>query len=653
MSDNKHQLVAGESLASVAARHGLSIDALREDPNNAALFDTRGSGGLKPGDELDVTKKKGTKALGSGRTHEVVASPPVRLFEVRAYTQFRLASKDGDRSTSASRWPGPAVMLAEVVLERPGSESRRGLTSRAQIHLGQKAYAPRGSLRVQKLDDGTWTLRLTPQSQELSKGPAGPDPAADHGLGFWEEQPGGSLKAKGSPTKDPPTNGQYEVEYRPLEIEVKVAGGKITAATVVDDRSNTARPLHATLFWKGVPKSADANVDQILEVDWRPDFVRRVVLTQFLVNAGPKVMAKNRKGKVVPSPRTYLGLSPFQRKRQKLGKGKDIIEILFIHQTTGNNPGSTLQTFLANNDRAIITKGGVKWEGKNLHSGSHYLVDRDGHVIRMVDDRYLAEHGGGQYKYQTRPADEKQREIAPEHRDAQWEQRGAVNDRGLGIENCHKDEGADNDPKAAPYTDEQYKALAELGNAIKSTYNIAAKNVIGHQDATGKARCPGPHMHWEKLEAAGVSLAPKELTPAEKEAMLGGFFGGDHGTKHRLQVGDAVRKSGETFSVHRGTKVIAEGLTQSPVKRLHSILEEIGYSPLPPGDKRWNEDDPKYSQHYEMNAAFCIGQFIRHYCTGTRYYAVQKSAYKHNEAKFFVDFDLAVVLEGAAKALGI
>lgn len=48
-----------------------------------------------------------------------------------------------------------------------------------------------------------------------------------------------------------------------------------------------------------------------------------------------------------------------------------------------------------------------------------------------------------------------------------------------------------------------------------------------------------------------------------------------------------------------------------------------------------------------MDAAFCIGQFIRHFCTFERYHAEQSDAYKHNEAKFEVDFIVAKRLAGA------
>jgi len=88
---------------------------------------------------------------------------------------------------------------------------------------------------------------------------------------------------------------------------------------------------------------------QVLEIDLKADFLRRV-------DAGEGVHPPVKKRAVEP------GLRLFQ-----------------IHHTTGKRISGAI----------------AKFTGKGM-SGIHFMNDRDGHVVRMVDDRYNVRHGGGE-----------------------------------------------------------------------------------------------------------------------------------------------------------------------------------------------------------------------------------------------------------------
>lgn len=553
----KHTVRAGESLASIALKQGFSDPStLLENEDNRKLVEQRGGAHkLVPGDELSIERATGSKKVGTGRAQTFKTGVAIKLLELRTSTEFRLfdPKNAGDKDKTFKRWGGPGLLLATAEFTSTGKETRGGHTSTKQksVKKGKKTLKIRsGSLHVQSLEDGTWTLKLTPQAEETSSGAVLPEPKADHGLGFWEASKG-KLVAKNSPKKKPPKNGQFELEYRALEIEVTVAGGEIIDAKVVDTKRRTARPHHATIFWKNVGKSPLSGVSQVLEIDIKPDFIRRVVLTTFLVNQGPK---GKKKGKA--SPRKYLGLSPFQRERKSgkttITKQAHGIEILVLHQTTGNRVGSAINTFATNYEGATAKVGGKSITGKSsLHSGSQFILDVDGHFIRMADDRYFTQHGGGSFGYKKRTGKRK----------PFWAGGGEINERALGIEIAHGDKGNDSDLKASPYTEAQYVAVIDLAKEVKKTYGVRSQDIVGHQDVTGKVRCPGPHLHWERLETDGATLKPRPLAKADIDAMFGGFFAGTDGAKRKLKFDDKAEAiAAGKFRIVRGDEEIATGL---------------------------------------------------------------------------------------------
>ncbi|MDH3987487.1 MAG: 1,6-anhydro-N-acetylmuramyl-L-alanine amidase AmpD [Gammaproteobacteria bacterium] len=110
-------------------------------------------------------------------------------------------------------------------------------------------------------------------------------------------------------------------------------------------------------------------------------------------------------------------------------------------------------------------------EIEGMQVSSHLLVRRDGELIQFVPFERRAWHAGL----------------------SQFRGRSCCNDYSIGIEL----EGTDD----TPYTDEQYKQLVAIIQAIIATYpKISARRIAGHCDvAPGRKTDPGPAFNWLRL----------------------------------------------------------------------------------------------------------------------------------------------------------
>lgn len=107
----------------------------------------------------------------------------------------------------------------------------------------------------------------------------------------------------------------------------------------------------------------------------------------------------------------------------------------------------------------------------HLRVSAHVLIRRDGGVVQYVPFHRRAWHAGV----------------------SRWEGRERVNDFSVGIEL----EGMDD----VPYEEVQYRRLAELIQALASTYpGITPDRVVGHSDvAPGRKTDPGGSFDWGRL----------------------------------------------------------------------------------------------------------------------------------------------------------
>ncbi len=99
---------------------------------------------------------------------------------------------------------------------------------------------------------------------------------------------------------------------------------------------------------------------------------------------------------------------------------------------------------------------------------SHWVIDRDGTVYRLVDESKRAWHAGKSF----------------------WDGIEDCNSASIGIELVN--DGAEEYPQP------QLDALVELCAGIRSRHNI--RHVVGHSDiAPDRKRDPGPLFPWERL----------------------------------------------------------------------------------------------------------------------------------------------------------
>jgi len=131
---------------------------------------------------------------------------------------------------------------------------------------------------------------------------------------------------------------------------------------------------------------------------------------------------------------------------------------VIIHFTAQDSLQQTLKTF-------TITSTQVS---------AHYVVAKNGKVVRMVNDYLRSNHAGV----------------------GRWGSVTDMNSCSIGIE-------IDNNGNE-PFTTPQINSLLALLEQLKKNYNIPAANFIGHEDFAPKRKPdPGPYFPWKTLAQHG------------------------------------------------------------------------------------------------------------------------------------------------------
>ncbi len=114
---------------------------------------------------------------------------------------------------------------------------------------------------------------------------------------------------------------------------------------------------------------------------------------------------------------------------------------------------------------------------------SHYLVEEDGTVWRMVDEGRRAWHAGVSF----------------------WRGRTALNGRSIGIEIVNP--GHEHGYRDFPVL--QLAVVCDLCLEIMSRHPVGARDIVGHSDiAPERKEDPGERFDWEGLARNGVGLWP-------------------------------------------------------------------------------------------------------------------------------------------------
>jgi N-acetylmuramoyl-L-alanine amidase len=112
---------------------------------------------------------------------------------------------------------------------------------------------------------------------------------------------------------------------------------------------------------------------------------------------------------------------------------------------------------------------------------SHYLIDEDGTVVRMVDEQHRAWHAGRSH----------------------WREIDDVNSASIGIEIVNPG----HEFGYRPFPAEQIAALLPLVAEIKDRHEITRGNVVGHSDvAPARKRDPGELFPWHELARRRLAL---------------------------------------------------------------------------------------------------------------------------------------------------
>ena len=150
-----------------------------------------------------------------------------------------------------------------------------------------------------------------------------------------------------------------------------------------------------------------------------------------------------------------------------------------IHYTSDDSTAQALRTLT---DRASQVS-------------AHYLVDRDGSILQLVDERERAWHAGV----------------------SRWGTASDLNSASIGIE-------LDNNGRE-PYPQVQIDSLLRLLSDLRQRYRLPAASFLGHSDvAPGRKSDPGPLFPWRSLAAGGFGLwcdPPLPPSPPGFDALLG------------------------------------------------------------------------------------------------------------------------------------
>ena len=112
---------------------------------------------------------------------------------------------------------------------------------------------------------------------------------------------------------------------------------------------------------------------------------------------------------------------------------------------------------------------------------SHYLIDEDGTVVRMVDEQHRAWHAGRSH----------------------WREIDDVNSASIGIEIVNPG----HEFGYRPFPAEQIAALLPLVAEIKDRHEITRGNVVGHSDvAPARKRDQGELFPWHELAKRRLAL---------------------------------------------------------------------------------------------------------------------------------------------------
>ena len=156
---------------------------------------------------------------------------------------------------------------------------------------------------------------------------------------------------------------------------------------------------------------------------------------------------------------------------KKLRKNRDI-KVIVIHYTG-------MQSKIESIKKLMNPKHKVS---------AHYLIDRKGKILKMVDDNKIAWHAGK----------------------SKWKNYNNLNKHSIGIELVNKGHQFGYEK----FTILQVNNLIKLCQNLKKKYKIKNSNIVGHSDiAPLRKQDPGEKFPWQKLQKNKIGVWYKKLHP--------------------------------------------------------------------------------------------------------------------------------------------
>ena len=118
---------------------------------------------------------------------------------------------------------------------------------------------------------------------------------------------------------------------------------------------------------------------------------------------------------------------------------------------------------------------------KNSKVSCHYFIKRNGEIIQMVPDLYVAWHAGK----------------------SSWKKEKLLNSKSIGIEisNPGHNHGYKN------FNSKQIRSIVKLSKILKKKYKIKNEDILGHSDiAPLRKKDPGEKFPWKLLHKEKLSL---------------------------------------------------------------------------------------------------------------------------------------------------
>ncbi len=166
--------------------------------------------------------------------------------------------------------------------------------------------------------------------------------------------------------------------------------------------------------------------------------------------------------------------SSLQKPQQSKSSPKIINKLLTWGQETPLKPRA-IDTIVIHSSYDALGKDpysveGVIKEYELYGVAVHYLIDRQGNIYRLVEDKNIAYHAG---KSKTPDG------------------RTNVNDFSIGVELLYQKEESPNEI--------QYLQLADLIKYLQKKYHISLKNIFGHSDIAPERKTDPWNFDWQKF----------------------------------------------------------------------------------------------------------------------------------------------------------